>query len=269
MSNKKNIVFIGGGNMAEAILKGGLAADTFKAEQLTVTDIKNERLNYLEKEYGVKTSSKNIVPVDAADIVIFAVKPQSYAEVLKEIGSVLNDQKIIVSIMAGVTIAQLQKDPGWKVVRAMPNTPALISEGISALCKSSSVTEQEKETVDNIFKAIGKVLWVEEDMINSVTALSGSGPAFVYRLIDHFMQSGKGLGLTEEAAWKLTLQTFIGATRMVEVSGLTPDELVQKVASPNGTTVAGLNVLDNSNVQKEIEETIKAAKKRADELSKE
>lgn len=262
------VVFIGGGNMAEALLKGSLATGVFKANDVIVTDIKSERLAYIEKVYKVKTSSKNVVPVEAADIVLLAVKPQNMAEVLKELKSIINKDKLVVSIAAGVTIKQLQQDPSWKVVRVMPNTPALIGQGISALCGSATITKKDMDQAERIFKAVGATVQVDENNMNAVTALSGSGPAFVYRIAEYMMQGGQKVGLSEKVAKELTLQTLIGAANMIAKTGESPDALVRKVASPGGTTVAGLDVLDRSSVKTDIIKTIEAAKQRADELSK-
>ncbi|MBU0579561.1 MAG: pyrroline-5-carboxylate reductase [Candidatus Margulisbacteria bacterium] len=260
------IVFIGGGNMAEALLKGSLGASVFNTNDVVVTDIRADRLSYLENKYKIKTSLKNIIPVEAADVILLAIKPQNMEEVLEEIKALINEKKLIVSIAAGVTIKQLQKEKSWKIVRIMPNTPALIGQGIAALCSSSNVKENDKKIAEEIFKAVGKVVWVNERDINAITALSGSGPAFVYRLADYLIQAGKEVGLKKEVAKELVLQTFIGSAEMLAETEESPDALVKKVASPGGTTVAGLEVLDKSLVKNDLIKTIKAAKKRADEL---
>lgn len=253
--------------MAEALLKGCLSAKVFKAADIVVTDIRAERLKYIEDTYKVKTSLKNIVAVEGADIVLLAIKPQQMEEVLKEIKNVINETKLIISIAAGVSIKQLQKDPKWKVARVMPNTPALIGEGISALCGSDTISAKDLGKAEKIFKAVGKVVKVDENNMNAVTALSGSGPAFVYRLADYLMQGGIKAGLSADVAKELTLQTLIGAAKMILETKESPEALVKKVASPGGTTEAGLKILDNSSVKTDIIKTIEAAKKRADELA--
>lgn len=261
------LVFVGGGNMAEAMLKGCLSADVCKARQVVVTDIKAERLKTIEAKYKVKTSLKNVNPVSAADIVLLAVKPQNIEEVLQELSSVIDKNKLIVSIAAGISIKQLQKKVDWKIVRVMPNTPALIGAGITAMCYNANVKNEDKKVVQNIFAAVGSVVEVEESDINAITALSGSGPAFIYRIADILIKAGVKIGLSPNIAKKLTLQTLVGAAKMIEQTGEDPETLIRKVASPGGTTEAGLKVLDSSKIKEELTSTIIAAKKRADELT--
>jgi pyrroline-5-carboxylate reductase len=261
------LALIGGGNMAEALLQGVIKAEIVFAKDVIVTDIRAERLAYLEKKYQIKTSMNNVLAVEAADVIILAVKPQNAVAVLNEIQAVVSAKKLLISIMAGVPISELKRKTDCKVVRSMPNTPALIGAGMTALAADTGVEKSDKDFAEKIFKAVGEIVWVEEVELNAVTALSGSGPAFVYRLIGYFFEAGQKLGLSVEKVKKLTLNTFLGATKMVMETDETPEALVQKVASPGGTTVAGLNVLDNSDVKQVLNTTISAANKRAAELT--
>ncbi len=253
--------------MAEALIKGGLAAKAFSPEQVVATDIKADTLQQLEKKYHIKTSLNNIVAVEKADIVLLAIKPQQVEAVLKEVGAVLSEKKLIISIAAGVPIRRIQADKKWKVVRVMPNTPALIGAGMTVLSASSNVTDPERARAEAIFSAVGLTLWLEETQLNAVTALSGSGPAFVYRFVEYMAAGGETLGLTAKTAYTLALQTFLGSVQMLKVTGETPEALVQKVSSPNGTTVAGRSVLEKSATKQIIFETLAKAKIRADELT--
>jgi len=263
----KKIVFLGGGNMAEALLKGVLNARTFTAKHITVTDVVSDRLSYLERTYSIKTTLNNTLAVEAADIVILAVKPQTMDAILADIQKVMSSKKLLISIAAGTPISKLKKHAAWKVIRVMPNTPALIGSGMSALSCGPEISKDDVTCAESIFKAVGEVIWVDETLQNAVTALSGSGPAFVFRLIDHLQKAGVAVGLTPEVSRIMTLQTFLGATKLLLETGETPDALVKKVSSPNGTTVAGLQVLDSGIVQQAMLATVQAAKNRADELS--
>lgn len=264
---KKTVAFIGSGNMAEALINGALSTKALSLKNIVVTDVRADRLAQLEQMYHVKTSLNNVVAASQADIIVLAIKPQQMDVVINELRPVLTDKKIVISIAAGITISMLQKDPTWKVVRVMPNTPALIGEGMSALSCSQTVTPEDRLLAESLFRSVGDIVWVDESQINAITALSGSGPAFVYRLVDHFIMGGIALGLPADIAKRLTIQTFIGATRMISKTGETPDALVQKVASPNGTTMAGLQVFDNSDIRTVVQDTLTAAHRRAEELS--
>ncbi len=253
--------------MAEALLKGILGAQLFAAKHITVTDVRSDRLDFLEKTYHVRTSLNNTLAADSADIVLLAIKPQTMAAVLQDIGEVIKPQTLLISIAAGIPLSVLQYKPQWKAVRAMPNTPALVGSGMAALAAGKMISPEDKTVAEALFNAVGRTVWVEEGQLDAVTALSGSGPAFVYRLIDHMARCGTDLGLAPDIARQLTVQTFIGAARMVMETGETPEELVRKVSSPNGTTVAGLAVLDKSSIKEILLQTLETAKQRSRELA--
>ena len=260
------LTIIGAGNMAEAILKGILDKSVLKASDITLTDVSAERLEYIDKTYKVNTNSSNITAINSATAIIIAVKPQNIDQVLEELHQTAKDQ-LIISIAAGITIAKIDPETKYKVVRAMPNTPALIGEGATALAFNNNVTDNDKELASKIFNSLGITVVVNEEQLNAVTGLSGSGPAFVFRLIEAFIQAGLSLGLDEETASKLALQTFIGSSKLAADNKKSLEALVEQVSSPNGTTVAGREILESSNIKEKIIETIKRAKERADELS--
>jgi pyrroline-5-carboxylate reductase len=266
MLNKK-ITFIGAGKMAEAILKGILSKKLLTKNNITLTDINNERLEYISKEYGVNTSMNNPSAITGADVILLAVKPQAINKLLQEIYPILEKQQLILSIVAGVKLQTLDKDKRLKVIRLMPNTPALIGEAMTVITANERVEKDDKKTVRNIFESIGTVYELPENKLNAVTALSGSGPAFVFRLLEAFIDGGMQCGLSYEEAQLLTFQTFKGSCILAAVEKRSLKELIQDVSSPGGTTVAGRQILENSQYRDIIASTLKAAKNRADELA--
>lgn len=261
------LAVIGAGKMAEAIIQGLLEKKVYLPADITTTDISAERLQYMTTTYGIRTSSNNLAPLREAQTIILAVKPQTIRGVLEELWAVGNQAQIIISIAAGTTIATIDPDHTRKVARVMPNTPAVIGAAASAVAFAGPFTDLERNTVLKLFESIGSVVEIRESEINAVTGLSGSGPAFVFHLLQGFIEAGKKLGLSEAVATKLTYQTFIGSAKLAQESGKSLNELIDNVTSPNGTTWAGRQILENSTVQKTISETIVRAKERADELS--
>lgn len=261
------LAVIGAGKMAEAIIQGLLKKKVYLPNEIVATDISAERLQYMAKTYGVNTSSNNLTPLREAQTILLAVKPQTIRGVLDELWAVGNTNQIIISITAGTTISTIDPDQTRKIARVMPNTPALIGEAAIAVALRGKFTESEHQSVLTLLNSIGCVVEVAETDLNAVTGLSGSGPAFVFYLIQSFINAGEKLGLSEATTTKLTYQTFIGSAKLALESGTTLTELINNVTSPNGTTWAGRQILENSDVQKVIEDTILRAKERADELS--
>lgn len=263
----ETLVVIGAGKMAEAIIQGLLQKKVYTPENIIATDISAERLSYMSKTYGIRTNSNNLAPLREATQIILAVKPQTINTVLEELWAVGNPQQIIISIAAGITTQHIDPDNTRKVARVMPNTPALIGEAASAVAFHGPFTKKEQHSVLALLQSIGSVIEVQEEQLNAVTGLSGSGPAFVFYLLSAFIEAGKILGLSESVAQQLTWQTFIGSSKLAQSSGKPLSELIDNVTSPNGTTWAGRQILENSDVKKIITETILRAKTRADELS--
>ncbi|MFH1428121.1 MAG: pyrroline-5-carboxylate reductase [Candidatus Margulisiibacteriota bacterium] len=266
------IGFIGGGNMAAAIIGGVLRSDNLKSDypglEVIVSDTNLEQLERLSSKCpGIQTSGDNSRVVQSSQVVFLAVKPQNIDPVLVEIKS-QSDNKLIISIAAGVTIRKLQSVlANSRIIRVMPNTPCLVEAGMSALSFADNVTDDDKQLAKSIFSAIGQTVNVDEAQINAVTGLSGSGPAFVYEVARALIEGGIASGLEPEVARKLAAQTLVGAGKMLLERTESPAELVKMVASPGGTTEAGLKVLSYENWQKPLQDAVIAAKNRADELT--
>jgi pyrroline-5-carboxylate reductase len=263
------IAFLGGGNMAEALIRGLLAARLLPPQQVIVTDVRPERLDYLTRQFGIRALADNPAAAREADIVLLAVKPQQMIEVLKSIKSKISDSKLVISIAAGVPTARVERELGGKahVVRVMPNTPALVGAGAAALCKGGYATNDDLETAEAILGAVGITVRTEERFLDAVTALSGSGPAYLFYVAEAMIQAGVEVGLTKEVAKKLAIQTVFGAGKLLKESGEDPAELRRKVTSPGGTTEAALKVMNERQLAGIFGEAIQAAARRSKELS--
>jgi pyrroline-5-carboxylate reductase len=257
------IAFIGGGNMAEALIKGITSRG---GEDIVVSEPREERRRYFAEAFHIAATASNAEAAAAGTIVVLAVKPQIMAAVLDEIAPVITAEKTVVSIAAGVTLATLQaKLRTERLIRVMPNTPALVQEGMSVLSLCSCLPEKVIAPVRDIFMAIGKVLTLPEKHMNAVTAVSGSGPAFYARFAEAIIGAGEQLGLTREVSAELAVQTFIGTARLLE-TGMPPENLRKMVTSPGGTTAAGLNAFDAQGLDAVVAAALLAAKKRGEEL---
>ena len=268
----KTIGFIGGGNMAQALLEGVLKAGLFKADNIWVSDVRSERLVELKEQYGVQTTSSNKQVAAVADIIMLCVKPQVMADVLDGIAGTLKPGVLVISIAAGITTASIRTKLGdVQIVRVMPNTPALVSAGAIGLYNASASEDGLKTALD-ICASVGKAIVVaSEDLIDTVTAVSGSGPAYFFLLMEEMMKAGVELGLTEADTKTLVLQTAKGAALLAEAAqenGEDPAVLRQKVTSPGGTTEAALKVMNESGFGEIISRTLSTACNRAQQLSR-
>jgi pyrroline-5-carboxylate reductase len=265
---ESKVVFIGAGNMAEAIVSGMVAAQFCAPEKIIMTDVRPERLADLETEYGVSTSTDNKV-VKNAEIVVLAVKPQVMAEVLKGIAPVLRTETLIISIAAGISSAKIEALLGGtrRVVRVMPNTPALVGQGASAITAGLNADEADIEVTEAILGCVGLTVRVQENEMDAVTALSGSGPAYVFYLLEVMLAAAEKMGLEKETARKLALKTVEGAARLMNDSGESADVLRAKVTSKGGTTEAAIRSLDQSGVKEAVVQALLAAQRRSIELS--
>jgi len=263
-----NISFIGGGNMAQALI-GGLISQGLPATRITVSD-PVEKVRSLLAEKEVNVTDDNIAAIKDADIVLFAVKPQVLAGVLKPLQGLL-DGKLVISIVAGAEIATLSVLLGTdRIVRVMPNTPALVQTGAHGLFANAEVGSDDRELASQILASTGLTIWVNsEAQIDAVTAVSGSGPAYFFYMMESMIRAGKNLGLDEKVATALTLQTALGAAQMAITSSNTPAELRKNVTSPNGTTQAALEVFDRAQISQNIQAALAAAQKRSQELAQE
>lgn len=263
------IGFIGSGNMAQALIKAIL--DRGISDTLGIISSDNDvgKLKEIEKEIGIKTTMDNNQVVEKSDVIFIAVKPQDMGNVLKGIKDAISSDKIIVSIAAGIKISSIESILGEKkIVRVMPNTPCLVGEMAAGFTPNSNLTEQEISTIEIILESAGMAIKLEEEKLDAVTGLSGSGPAFVARLIEAFKEAGTENGLSEEISYKLALKTFIGTAILLDKNKMQPEELVKMVSSPKGTTVAGREVLEKSDIKEVIKDTIKKAIERSKELGK-
>ena len=260
--------------MAEALVKGLVATPSIEADNIILSDPVTERLEYLQKEYSVKTTTNNRELVKISDILIVAVKPQVIKGVLAEVADLLDSNKLIISVVAGLPISFIENilDPSGEkkisVARTMPNTPALVQEGMTAICFSSQVSKVNVEVAHYIFKAIGETVTIDENSIDAVTGLSGSGPAYILMIIEALSDAGVKVGLSRETSNKLTMQTVLGTAKLVRDSAKHPGELKDMVTSPGGTTIAGLHKLEAGGLRNTLINAVEAATNRSKELGK-
>ncbi|BCU65783.1 pyrroline-5-carboxylate reductase [Acinetobacter bouvetii DSM 14964 = CIP 107468] len=261
-----NITFIGGGNMAQALI-GGLIARGLPATRITVSD-PVEKVRELLAEKDVHVTDDNALAIRDADIVLFAVKPQVFASILKPLKGLL-DGKLVISIVAGAEIDTISKILETdRIVRVMPNTPALVQTGAHGLFAYDAVDAQDRELASQVLASTGLTIWVKsEAQIDAVTAVSGSGPAYFFYMMESMIRAGKNLGLDEKVATALTLQTALGAAQMAITSSSSPAELRKNVTSPNGTTQAAIEVFDHAHISQNIQAALAAAQKRSQELA--
>lgn len=269
---QQNIVFIGAGNMATSLI-GGMVKQGVNAQQIWASDPHQENLDRLSNEFGIQTTQDNNQAIQNADVLVLAVKPQVMKSVLQASQAQLaHKQPLIISIAAGITLNSLETWSGTQlpIVRCMPNTPALIQQGASGLFANSVVTDQQKSLTESILNAVGISLWVKSEQdIDSVTAVSGSGPAYYFMVMEAMIEAGTKLGLTEDSARKLTLQTALGAAQMANESDVAPAELRRRVTSPGGTTEQAIKTFEEQGLRQIFNQAIQAAAKRSEELARE
>ena len=266
------IAFIGGGNMAASIL-GGLIASGVDPSRLWASDPNPESLTALQALPPINTTANNADAIAAADIVVLAVKPQIMATVAKAIAPLLADtQPLFISIAAGITSASLDQWLGGKqaIVRCMPNTPALVQTGATALFANNQVSDLQRQQAQHILEAVGIAMWVEQEAeLDIVTAVSGSGPAYFFLVMEAMQAAGREMGLSAEVAEKLTLQTALGAAKMATQGGVDAAELRRRVTSPNGTTERALGIFEEGDLRGLFLSALTGAKLRSEELAKE
>lgn len=265
----RQIAFVGGGQMAEALIGGLLSAKLCGPDRIWATDTVAGRLDHLKTRYGIRVGGQNREAVAWADVVVLAVKPQVLDGVLKEIGAQLS-HALVVSVAAGVPIRRIADacDPKTRIVRTMPNTPAMVHEGMTAMAIGPGVAEEDVTCVRNMFESVGKVVPVEERLMDAVTGLSGSGPAYVFLAIEALTDGGVKMGLPRDTAGLLAAQTVLGAARMVLETGQHPARLKDQVTSPGGTTIAGLHQLEQGGLRATLIDAVEAATQRSQELGR-
>jgi pyrroline-5-carboxylate reductase len=269
MLKGKKIGFLGAGNMAEAIINGLVKSGQVQPSEISASDKNIERLNVVVEGYGIEGHNKNFEVARRSDVIILAVKPQIIKPVLDEISEEIGPNKLLISIAAGIEIQQIASNlcKGAKIVRVMPNTPALVLSGASALCPGEEVSKEELKLATAIFDAVGETVIVEnEGLMDAVTGLSGSGPAFVYTFIEAMSDAGVKMGLPRETANILATETVLGSAKVVSELKRHPAELRDMVTSPGGTTIAGMGKLEENGFRSAIISAVEAAVKRSKEL---
>ncbi|MFC1822608.1 pyrroline-5-carboxylate reductase [Thermodesulfobacteriota bacterium] len=267
---REMIGFIGAGNMANALVKGLINSGLYGPSQLSASDKEQEKIQKITRQFGLHGCASNQELVRECPIIVLAVKPQSMEEVLKDICGEIRDHHLLISIAAGIPLNRIQAIIERKIplIRVMPNTPALVQKGISALAANQEATEEHLHLAKMIFDAVGETLIVEEGMIDAVTALSGSGPGFIFKILECFIKAGEEMGFEREISNRLILQTVLGAAHLAKESEKSLSELREMVTSPGGTTEAGLSVFEQKGLEELIGEAVTAAWKRGIELGK-
>ncbi len=262
---RNRIGVLGAGVMGEAIIGGLIKSGFCPASDVAVSDALEPRLEHMRSKYGVKAFKDNVKVVGSADILVVAVKPDVLPDLLQEIGPHLGENIILVSIAAGVKLSNIAWWVKGKVVRAMPNICAQAGEGMTALAHTSNLTHEDMELVQKLFESVGKAIWVDETKMDAVTAISGSGPAYIYLVMEAMTQGGVECGLSLAQARELVKQTVKGAVALLENGG-TPAEWREKIMSPNGTTAAALHKLESHGVRGAFLDAVLAAAQRSKEL---
>ncbi len=267
--------FIGGGRMAQALIVGLLESRAAQPESVRASDVSNLALETLARDYGIATSTSNREVAQQSDCLVLAIKPQVLGAVLSELAPSLNADHLVISIVAGATLSGLEQGlgPRPRLVRVMPNTPALVGQAATAYCLGPRTNLRDEQIVRAMFEAVGRAVSVPEHLMDAVTGLSGSGPAYVYVMIEALIDGGVRVGLPRSIATALAAQTVLGAARMVlgDSEGETvpghPSQLKDAVTSPGGTTIAGLHALERAGFRAALMDAVEAATRRSSELA--
>lgn len=264
----QSIGFIGAGNMGGAIING-LRSVGVTSEIRVANRSNHERLQRMAEQNGIIPSTLEEI-IQYSEIILLAVKPKDVLNVLKSLQNKLNPNQLLITVAAGIPLKSYETVlPGIPVVRTMPNTSSAVLKGMTGLVRGTAVQEQQAKAAEEIFQAVGKTLWITEDKINALTAISGSGPAYYYLFTETLIQAGISAGLAEEEALQLAKETLLGAAQMIKESGKSPARLREEVTSPKGTTLAALNVFWENNLQGLVTRAVKACKDRAEEMERE
>jgi len=266
----KRIALIGAGNMTEALVVGMLTAGVAHPDELYATDILPERRAHFQDRYKIKVSGDNVDAVRHGQIIILSVEPQVLDEAFRSVKSVLEGKHLIISVAAGYPISRIMAHlkAEARIVRAMPNTPSSVLAGVTALSFGPRLAEEDQQVARIIFESVGKVVVVEERLMDAVTGLSGSGPAYVYLMIEALADGGVKMGLSRQVAELLAAQTVLGSARMLLESGEHPGQLKDRVASPGGTTIVGIHKLEEGCLRATLIAAVEAATKRSQELGR-
>jgi pyrroline-5-carboxylate reductase len=270
MTERETLGFVGAGNMATALIKGLLQSHVYTPDGLLASDKDEKALDRISTRFGIRCTPSNSEVVRQNRTVIFAVKPQDMKGVLQGVKDEVRGDHLFISIAAGTPLRKIRDALGRDIpmIRVMPNTPALIQRGISAMASGGLATPEHMRTAGKILNAVGETVEVEESLMDAVTALSGSGPGYVFRLMEGMIEAGVGVGLDRGVALRLVIQTFLGAACLAKESDRSLAELRQMVTSPGGTTAAGLAVMNDRGLEEILRQTVEAACRRSVELGK-
>jgi len=261
----ETIGFLGGGNMAGALIRGLIASNAEYKNYIVASDAKEERCKWLHAHHGIETTHDNHALVKKSRVLVLSVKPQVVDKVLAEIGQEISASTLVISVAAGVPIVALEGrlPKGTRVIRTMPNTPATALAGATAISRGTHATDADEETATRLFEAVGKVVTLDESLLDAVTGLSGSGPAYVMLIIEALADGGVKVGLHRDTALMLAAQTVYGSAKLLLETGEHPGRLKDMVTSPGGTAIAGLHTLESGALRKTLIDAVESATNRA------
>jgi pyrroline-5-carboxylate reductase len=266
----KRLGFVGSGNMGEALIRGLVQARLVPPASIAASDVRRDRLAQIQRQYGIRTTTDNAELIRESDVVVLAVKPQIMASVLRDAATELDRTKLVISLAAGVPTATLRAElpRAGRLIRVMPNTPALVLEGVTAIARSDGLHEGDLETAQELFGAVGRVVVLDEEAMDAVTGLSGSGPAYVAIVIESLADGGVNMGLDRATAMTLAAQTVLGSAKLILETGTHPGQLKDMVASPGGTTIAGIAALEEGGIRRTFIGAVERATLRSRELGR-
>ena len=269
MLNNKKIGLIGSGNMGEALISGLISSGSAPSKNIICSDVREERLEFIKDTYGITTTTDNLQVVTWSNIIVYAVKPQIMASVLKQTADSLDMSKLIISIAAGVPMAAIESslNKELRLIRVMPNVAASVKEGAAAIAAGENAREEDIQLAMSIFNSVGKSVFLKENyLMDAVTGLSGSGPAYIFLIVDALADAGVKVGLSRRDALFLSIQTVLGAAKMLLETKTHPGELKDMVTSPGGTAIAGLHTLEKGGLRTTLIDAVEAATIRSKQL---
>lgn len=269
MLKDKKIALIGSGNMGEALISGLISNETTQPKNITCADLDQQKLDIIKKKYSVKITTDNVEAVEKADIIIYAVKPQVLEKVLRQTGSKLNMRKLVISVAAGVPMAAIEScmKKELRLIRVMPNIAAFVKQSATAISTGKHATRKDIDTALEIFNSVGECICIRENnLMDAITGLSGSGPAYVFTIVDAMADAGVKMGIPREDALSLSIQTILGAATLLKETKAHPGELKDKVTSPGGTSISGLHALEQGGIRTTIMNAVEAATNRSAEI---
>jgi pyrroline-5-carboxylate reductase len=269
MLKNKIIAIIGTGNMGDALVSGLIGSGSSTPQNIICSDVRKDKLDKIKSQYKVRTTTSNLKAVSEADIVIYAVKPQLMASVLNETAKNLDMSKLVISIAAGVPLAAMESciDKDMRLIRVMPNIAAAVKEAATAIAAGAHATKEDVELAMEIFNSIGKCIFLKENyLMDAITGLSGSGPAYIFLIVDALADAGVKMGLSRQDSLFLAAQTILGAAKLLIETQEHPGQLKDKVTSPGGTAIAGLATLESGGLRTTLINAVEAATKRSKEL---